>query len=165
MNQSLEEEKIRRLFRELRRADERLAPPFARVFEAASSQTGKANQPRFVFRLAAVAVALIALICAGLIFFNRSPGLLVRSESARPIKPLPVLKDAASRAELPEKVSTNRERRTRTARQRQSLVAISEWRSPTSFLLKNHGDEWLMDIPRLDESIVQIKPTVPEELR
>ena len=35
-----EENEIRRLFRELRREDERLAPPFARDWNAALSRTG-----------------------------------------------------------------------------------------------------------------------------
>src|SRR5947209_3048013 len=80
MNRDVEENELKRLFRELRREDERLAPPFARDWDAALSRTDAAlsrmnegHSPRRAFRLAAAtAIALILVGGSALILFKWS---------------------------------------------------------------------------------------------
>jgi len=166
MNQSSEEEKIKRLFRQLRRADEQLMPPFATVYAADLSEISRAGQHRLIFRLAAALITLILLGGSMYVFFKHSSKPPAQKETAivEPSQPLPELnKHAIAPVELPGKRSPKRTHRAQAARARQSVVAISEWRSPTSFLLTTAGDEWIKSVPRLDESVVQIKPVAPEE--
>ncbi|MBI3597402.1 MAG: hypothetical protein HY203_09645 [Nitrospirae bacterium] len=66
MNQNEEEKKIRELFRELRRADEQFAPPFAKDWNAALSHAGKARRPWRVFRVAAAVAMLIVFVWSGI---------------------------------------------------------------------------------------------------
>lgn len=169
MNQSSEEERIRALFRQLKRADERLAPSFASVWQSSVSQAPlsqirKANQRRFTFRLAAALIAIILSVASAFVFFKQRSKPPVQTETAGPIESVPARNDtAAAPVKLPEKISPKRARMTRPARPRQPVVAITEWRSPTNFLLVSPGDEWLKSVPRLDESVVRIEPMVPEE--
>src|SRR5438105_13154010 len=75
MNRDVEENELKRLFRELRREDERLAPPFARDWGAALSRTDEGRSPRRTFRLAAATlVALILLGGSALILFKWPSG-------------------------------------------------------------------------------------------
>src|SRR5205085_5152383 len=73
MNRDVEENELKRLFRELRREDERLAPPFARDRDAALSRMNEVHSPRRAFRLAAAtAIALILVGGSALILFKWS---------------------------------------------------------------------------------------------
>ena len=72
MKRDVEENELKRLFRELRREDERLAPPFDKDWDAALSRMGGGRSPLRVFRLAAAtAIALILLGDFALILFTR----------------------------------------------------------------------------------------------
>lgn len=63
MNSDLEERQLRGFFHDLRQEDERLAPPFARDWEATTSRMGRRGRPWRVFQ--GVAAATAVLIAAG----------------------------------------------------------------------------------------------------
>src|SRR5436853_417801 len=86
MNRDLEENELKQLFRELRREDERLAPPFARDWDAALSRMNEGHSPRRTFRLAAATlVALILLGGSALILFKRSSRRPISNANAEPV--------------------------------------------------------------------------------
>lgn len=59
MNSDREERNIRGFFHDLRREDERLAPPFARDWEAAAARMGSPRRPRRTLRGVAAAAAVL----------------------------------------------------------------------------------------------------------
>src|ERR671929_105656 len=73
MNQDGEENEIRRLFRELRREDERLAPSFAEDWGAALSQIDKGRRARLMFRRPITAAAALALLGSFAFLILRRP--------------------------------------------------------------------------------------------
>ena len=217
MNRDVEENELKQLFRELRREDERLAPPFARDWGAALSRTdtplsrmNERRSPRRTFRLAAATlVALILLGAFALILFTRSsrqPTLTATAESAEtrtqprspsvaPIEtPTSLVEDSSeigrnqvakadSKTSGPDSKLGSARERSKSARRRlsaqsrlmsarsQTTVAsisrttvalISRWRSPTEFLLKSPGEQLLKTVPRLNESLLDIKAVTPD---
>ena len=171
MNQDWEEKKLKGLFHELRREDERLAPSFARDWEAALSRIGKARHPPRVFRVAAATVMLIVLGSSVFILFRQparqpaptgapaeeAPVSVASSTHQSPPPPLVPLFKA------PGKVLPRAVRRQSSARPRQSAVFISQWRSPTDFLLKSPGEQLLKTVPRPGESVREIKASMPDQ--
>ncbi len=169
MNQDWEEKKLKGLFHELRQEDERLAPSFARDWEAALSRIGKAHHPWRVFRVAAATVMLIVLGSSVFIFFRQparqpaptgtpaeAPASVASRTHQSPPPIVPLFK--APGKELPRAV-----RRQLSARPRQPAVFISQWRSPTDFLLKSPGEQLLKTVPRPGESVREIKASMPDE--
>ena len=61
MRKNLEQKKARKLFHELRREDEGLAPSFAENWARASSQMGRKHPLQPFYQIAALAVILIVL--------------------------------------------------------------------------------------------------------
>jgi hypothetical protein len=178
----VEENELKQLFRELRREDEGLAPSFARDWDAALSRMGGGRSPRRVFRLAAATlVALILLGGLALILFTRSSRQPIsnattepaaaqtqpRSPSVAPIEtpsgPVESSKVEPNQvAKADSKTGLVRERsksawRRPSARSRTTVVLISRWRSPTEFLLNSPGEQLLKTVPRLNESLLDIK--------
>lgn len=180
MNQ--EENEIRHLFRELRREDERLAPPFARDWNAALSRTGGGRTNRRALRLrAATAVTLVVLGGLALAVFRMSSRRPIpnaaQGPAAAPARtrtpsvasvgapPSPVEKPEAWRspgAKPDSKIGSARGlsknvRRLTPPRPRPAVTLISRWRSPTEFLLNTPGGQLLRTVPRLDDSLLKIK--------
>jgi hypothetical protein len=177
-----EENEIRRLFRELRREDERLAPPFARDWNAALSRTGGGRTRRRALRLrAATAAALVALGGLALATFNISSRRPTPHAAQGPVAapartqppsvasvgalPSPVEEPEAwrNRGAKPDSkigsargLSKNIRRRT-PPRPQAEVTLISRWRSPTEFLLNTPGGQLLRTVPRLDDSVLKIK--------
>src|SRR5262249_13562221 len=60
------------------------------------------------------------------------------------------------------KVLKPRRRRT-FAEPRSATVLISQWSSPTESLLRTPGEQLLKRVPRLDESLISIKPTITNQ--
>ena len=190
MKRDVEENELKRLFRELRREDERLAPPFDKDWDAALSRMGGGRSPLRVFRLAAAtAIALILLGDFALILFtrlSRQPISNATTESVAtrtqphspsvesietPSSPVEIFKAGRDQlAKADSKTSSVRER-SKSARRRPSarfqttdtlisrttVALISRWRSPTEFLLNSPGEQLLKTIPRLNESLLEIK--------
>ena len=112
MNQNQEEKKIKELFVELKRQEERRAPAFEQVWAVAASRVRRDRWRAYFLRVAAAAAALIALAVATVLFLNRQP--------ERPPAKNAASGNAHKSSGLPW----------------QSAVLISEWRAPTDFLLE-----------------------------
>jgi hypothetical protein len=107
-----EKERLKALFCELKREDERRAPPVARVWQAAASRRSQAH-PRTLWGVAAAAAAAVVLVTAGVIGFGHRPPVSPVESPPPPIVQSPV-PPAPPPAEL----------------------GISWWESPTAFLLE-----------------------------
>lgn len=158
-----EEERIRKLFQQLKEEDERHVPSFAHDWSAALSRQEKLRHQWSTWRVAVGAALLIVLGAGWWMYVRQStkqsdPVEIVRSD--RPVDsftPLPV-----SPSPVPVKNPPNLTRRQRTfARPRPTATLISQWRSPTQFLLQTPGEQLLKRVPRLDESLVNIKVIIP----
>ena len=168
-----EEEKIRYLFRELREDDECNAPSFSRDWSAALSKIGTL-QPRWHFwqRSVGVASLLILLGAVGWLSFRQSilqitPSKVVRSDLSDPhtvsrVSPLAVSEIAPriSRSRFRAKDSHKTNGWLPSIRRKASPILISQWRSPTESLLQTPGDRLLKEMPRLDESVVNLNATI-----
>ncbi len=162
-----EEERIRKLFQQLREEDERNAPSFTRDWNGALSRLEKPRRHWAVWRLAAGAAALI-LLGAGCLgwwmFFRQStkrqaPIEIVRSERPAPgATPSPV-----SPSPAPVRNPPNVTRRRPAVRPQAPAILISQWRSPTESLLRTPGEQLFKRVPRLDESLVNIKATITDQ--
>jgi hypothetical protein len=188
MNQDWEENEIRQLFRELRREDEGRAPSFAKDWDAALSQINKGHRARFLFRLPAMAaVALVLLGSFAFIIFRSLPMPLTPTATLEPTATIvqppppsvtfhttPSVHPKISEAKKRQKVVPNLEsgfgkkpsiavRRQLPKRSQSPDILISQWRSPTDFLLKSPDDRLLRTIPRLNASTAEIKTFSFEE--
>lgn len=137
MNHDRDAEKIRELLHELKKEDERLAPTFARHWERALSQTGKARPFRRVFPVAA---AVLLIVLGGLLVLFFRPLTNPPSPMRTPAPGTPTTEPPSPPVPL-----------------------ISQWRSPTDFLLKAPGDPLLKTVPRLGESLVEMEALRPDK--
>jgi hypothetical protein len=154
------------LFQQLKEEDERHAPSFAHDWNAALSRQEKLRHHWSAWRVAVGAALLIVLGAGGAgwwMYVRQStkqsdPVDIVRSD--RPVDgftPLPV---SPSPAPVRNPPSVTRRRRT-FAQPRPTATWISQWRSPTQSLLQTPGEQLLKRVPRLDESLVNIKVIIP----
>ena len=159
MNQDWQEKAIRQLYRDQRQADESLAPHFAASLEAALSKRRKDRSGRLIFRLAIAVVALVAV--AGLALLLRGgtsreqAPLAVMEPSESGIKP-PATPREPSSASTPSPPKPPRRARSHRPSPGRETALISQWRSPTDFLLRTPGDELLRSVPRVGASAVKI---------
>ena len=117
------ERRLRASFGDLRRADERNAPPFERTWQAAAaglSRRTPAPAPRLA-RLAASVAAVAAVGVVGVVvgILNNRPGR-DRHVAERP--------GPAPSAEEPQ--------------DQEATVSIVDWQSPTAGLLEPSAEEW-----------------------
>lgn len=175
MKHNLVDMRIKQLFHELRQGDERHTPSFDRVLKAASARAGPAGLSLRV----AVAAAMLILV-GGFVFILLKPSSLSteteNSESSPPIVKLPYpqlepspgepLARSIERAPALEAIRRELTRPARhkrpAARSHQPAMLISEWQSPTDFLLRTPGEHLLKTVPRVSESLVEIKPSIPD---
>lgn len=118
MNQESEENRIKELFLELKRAERRGAPDFDKAWAGAASRARPDLGPGHFRRVTATIAALALLGVAVALLLNRPadhPAI-----SAAP-------KDNGAASELPW----------------QSVVLVSHWHSPTDFLLESPGERAL----------------------
>ena len=174
MNLNGDEKRIRQLFREMSRDDQRRAPQFASVLAAASSGIARSQNRTRSLRFATA----VALLCAAL--------LIAMAIIVRPSKPNSPARDGQATAPTvtPEASPTSPPKQPgvgtpsaeprrviiKRARHHQSTdqlaVAINSlfaWQSPTASLLKTPGDELLRSLPRLGESLQTIKSFSPDQ--
>jgi len=162
MKVDYEEQKIKALFQQLKQADERLVRPFEADLNAARAQHRR-PRTRVLFGFAAAAVALAIAI--------GSWTVLRRTRTV--VEPQPPSSDAATlRLEPPAEpaippgppivapprvhnYSLPVHRSTR--RRPQAAALISQWSSPTGFLLNTPVKNFLQRLPRLDDSFVRLK--------
>lgn len=163
MNQDWEEKAIRQLFHDEREMDETAAPHFAATLEASILRRRPARAGILIRRAAIAVVALVAVSGFVLLLLGRSGSdpqpvvSITQEESAQPA-PAPNRSVDVAVAPLPSEPS----KPVRGARgHRQSSVRsatlVSEWRSPTDFLLKTPGDQLLKTVPRVGASAIEIK--------
>lgn len=179
MNQDQEDEKIQMLFQRLKEEDERNASPFDRDWNAALSKTDKPRQSWAFWQMAAGATALLMLLGAGSwILFRQSamqqaPTDIVRSNTPAPASdppaspPQTLVKSDTSEPEArqipPPRLRAKRRpniERQRSVKSQPTAVLMSQWRSPTESLLETPGRQLFKRLPRLDESVVNIKATI-----
>jgi hypothetical protein len=165
MKQELDEEGIRRLFRDQRQADERLAPHFSATLEAALSRRRVAHSGRLVLRSAVALGALVAIIFSVFFFLPRSVDEQPAIVAYEPDQP----DNAASSTPVvlpprPKRPAIRPPRSTRKHREspQRAETLISQWRSPTDFLLRTPGDELLKTVPRVGTSAIEIKMNFPD---
>lgn len=172
-----EEERFRNLFQQLREEDERDAPSFADDWNAALSKMDKPRNRWAVWQISAVVFAslLILLGTGWWIFFRKStrqlaPVEIVKSDTSAsdilsPVSPSPVPETSPpiSRLRPPIKNPQNTTRRHPSVQSKPSAILISRWRSPTESLLQIPGEQLFKRVPRLDESVVNIKTTISNQ--
>lgn len=179
MKQVSGEKRINRLFYELRQEDEQHAPSFDSVLRAGSPKAAQSSPAWFSLRIA-VASAMLILV-SGLVFVLLKPFLssteTENSEPSLPIvktpywqlKPLPYEPLTPSIERNPTLEAIHRElarparHKRPAARSYQPAMLISEWRSPTGFLLRTPGEQLLKTVPRVGESLFEIKLRIPDE--
>jgi cytoskeletal protein RodZ len=167
-----QEEKISKLFQQLKEEDDRQAPSFAHAWNMALSRQEKRKAPWRMWEVAA-STALLIVLGAGGVWWWMHTKQHVQQQGApfydfslqledKPVDgftaPPPV-----SPAPLPVKKSRNVTRRQRRFVSSQPTEGlISQWRSPTESLLRIPGGQLFTRVPRLDESSVNVKATTPE---
>jgi hypothetical protein len=168
MNQDWEEKAIRQLFRDERETDETVAPHFAATLEAAILRRRPARSGRLIRR---VAIAMVALVAVGgfvLLLLDRSltgpqPVVSIKQEEPPPKTPAPnrSVDWAVATPQEPSKPARGARRHRKPSLRADTL--ISEWQSPTDFLLKTPGDELLKTVPRVGASAIEIKVTFSDQ--
>lgn len=169
-----EEKRIQGLFRELKLDDERLMPRFASMWNCAQLSS---SAQRHSFKFSVVAVLVVCALFS-LAWWSRywqrskQPNVLPDSSSIPVTIPIQTVKKSAntvisdgrqrhpfsSRAHVarrpaPRQVTLLAANRLTT---REALV-ISSWQSPTATLLRSPADEVLISLPRLSESVKELK--------
>ena len=168
MNWDWQEKRIRRLFHDLSHEDERNIPAFASVAQSALLREMAHRGPRRWRLAAAIALPLMAVVCALLLVVSNStriappgdfttlqtiplrgpydaPGPEIMHPPDLPVPPIHIKAPVSRRAALAT---------------RNSSIAISQWRSPTDSLLRVPGEELLKSLPRIPDS----SPGIPRSL-
>lgn len=181
------EKKIQTLFRELKLADERVAPEFIRLWNRA--QAFSPGRSRGFKISLAVATALFVITLSSLVHWSRNwrgsqPSILVVASGPATIDSIPV-PPATQPATPPttlapihpavaaplNRVRSNRRDRRVVAPRHPDLNAInadireadsiSSWQSPTAMLLQSPADDVLTSLPQLDRSLTEFKRFLP----
>lgn len=161
-----EEERIGKLFQQLREEDERNAPSFTHDWNGALSRREKPRRSWAMWRLVAGVAALI-LLGAGCLgwwmSFRQSTRRQAPIDSVRSDRPAPSsTPPPVSPSPVPVRNPPNIiRRRGPFVRPEPPAILISQWRSPTESLLRTPGEQLFKRVPRLDESLVNIKATIP----
>ena len=174
MNLNGDEKRIRQLFREMSRDDQRRAPQFANVLAAARSGMARSqNRPRSLRFATAVAMLCAALLIAMAIIVKPSkPQDPARADHAiaptAPPEPPPDIAlerpGTGAPGVEPPRVIIKHVRHHRTTDQLAiAMNSLYAWQSPTASLLKTPGDELFRSLPRLGESLQTIKSFSPDQ--
>jgi len=183
------EKKIQALFRELKLADERVAPEFIKVWNRAQATSPGWTSPgsRRVFKISfgLATASLVVIILSALVLWSRNgqPGDQVNpkvaSESTTPgstpappqATPPPTRPVRSVVAQSPVRVKSNQWPPKLAARRKADLearnavileaVSISSWQSPTATLMHSPADHVLTSLPQLDRSLNELKTFLP----
>lgn len=173
-----EEEKLSRLFQQLKEDDERQTPSFAHAWNTALSRQEKGKNPWRIWQLAIGSALLIALCVGGARWwmhtrqheqqtarFSGYSTYLEDQPADLEDKPVDKSNPAPriSIAPVPVKHSRNIARpQRRFISSQPTPILLSQWRSPTESLLQIPGGQLFTRLPRLDESSVSVKATAPQ---
>jgi len=167
------EKRLQTLFRELKLADERVAPDFIGVWNRVQTSPS----PRG-FRISlAVATALTVITLSSLVLWwknwqpaQRSNQAVVSGPATPDAMPAPGL--ATPDHAVPVHSKSNRRNVKLVARRHPALnttnvaigedVSISNWQSPTARLLQSPADHVLTSLPQLDRSLINLKTFLPD---
>ncbi len=163
----MDERKTKGLFQQLKQDDAATAPSFAGVLNAARDE--RKTDGWFKLRAAMIpAAAMLLLLAGGWFVFVRQeqvllPPLLPEQpwKRTRPRVPGSEEKDFTGKTAPEQPVRHARPRvlsERRTSRTFPVNALVSQWRSPTDFLLKTPGQRWLKDVPRLGAPRIEINP-------
>ena len=161
MNQNGDEKRIQQLFREMSRDDELRTPAFSRVMQGATSRmraTSAGVSRRLVLTFATLCVVVITLAIVTL--RDQAPVDLI---AETPFTAPPSLPNTADLVLVPQRstsgttlravVTVKHIRHRRPVNELAIAMKLSSWRSPTDSLLKTSGDDKLMSLPKLGESL------------
>jgi hypothetical protein len=185
-----EDKRIRALFCELKREEERTSPLFATTWNNAEAEFHRAGFRRLRFQYSAnrlrfaTAILIVGLVVTATVllpkFLRRQPkldvakqaaaaGLRANSEEPQPSGTVPTNSESGKPS---ERLSAIR----RSVRVKKSPVAIaqpvrslkenglSQWQSPTATLLRSAGDELLRFVPPMNESAEEMKKFLANDL-
>ncbi|MBL8187694.1 MAG: hypothetical protein JNK38_06785 [Acidobacteria bacterium] len=152
-----EERKARELFQQLKRNDELFAPDFFRVMNAALANGERPSSRWQRLRLVVIPMtATLLLLLSGWLWFVQRQELFLPPDPPElskkgfcncPTEPVIAKNDA------PPKVV----RYKRTTSPKPINTLVSQWRSPTEFLLKTPGERWMKEVPKLGVPRLDIK--------
>lgn len=172
-----EEKKLRALFSELKAADERLAPRFARVWNRAqvAPRRIRAFNPAFVGVTALLVCALVSLAVWSRYSSQTQPPTVAvgnptpahtttarvtdnsGNHSTPGVKPSNAVSTSGTNKPVRRNALLARNRKlTRDAK------AITSWESPTTALLSSPSDEVFGSLPTLDQSASDLKSFLPK---
>jgi hypothetical protein len=183
------EKKIQALFRELKLADERVAPEFIKVWDRAEATSPRGTSPGsprlFNPSFGLAMVTLLVIILSSLLLWLRNgqrseqvdPKIATESETpgstTAPLRPTPPptppIQSVLARSPVP--IKSNQWARKLAARRKADLdarhavireaVSISSWQSPTATLMQSPVDHVLTSLPQLDRSLNELKTFLP----
>jgi hypothetical protein len=174
MELSGEEKRIQASFLELGLEDERVTPQFADVWNRANLRRAR-QRSALDFRIAAAVVTIcLALFSLALLSRRWQRGLrssyAVANGAVQPVARLPQTKEDQELVQQDGRARVVRKPRlvrfaprSQVARLavRQSAprntMALSRWQSPTTSLLRSPGDEVLWELPRLNQTLHNMK--------
>jgi hypothetical protein len=174
MNRDWREKRIRQLFNELGREDERKAPGFANVLQAVLMRSrGPGRRLRFWRLAAVVAMPVLAIVVALLLLASHSTGPAPPGDfTTLQTIPSPVPSNPGLSPEIvpptymghfrPVPLKRSQWRRPASPTH-DSTVLISQWQSPTNFLLRVPGNELLKSLPRVPDSSPGITKSLIEK--
>jgi hypothetical protein len=187
MNLNGDEKRIRQLFRDVSRDDQRRAPQFDVVLSNINSGMVLSQNRSRLLRLAMAAAILSAglLIAAAIILRPSvtSQGGPASDKASTPVSPetprsvsptqgglesnqrAAIGKDALRKNGVESRHASIKRVRTRRPANRVEIAmkSLFAWRSPTASLLRTTGDELLRSLPRLGESLQTIKTYSPDQ--
>lgn len=153
--------KTKELFQQLKQDDKLSAPSFAGMLEAVALSDERKAGGWFRLRVAMAPIAAaLVLLLGGWFLFVRQEQILL---------PPPLPEDAIRSGKLAcncdgELPVSKNDRLPKAVRHKRSAppmpmnTLVSQWRSPTEFLLKTPGQRWLNEVPRLGVPRLEIKP-------
>jgi hypothetical protein len=177
------EKRIQALFRELKCADESVAPQFSRMWNRAQEIPPASSS---VFKLSfALAMSLAVIVLCSLVLWSRNWERIqmttpnVVSVSQQPGSRPALFPVAPKSTQLAIAGSGHRSKPNRSVRKLAAghrldsnanavipeTVAISRWQSPTAMLLQSPADDMLMSLPQLDLAVKDLKMFLPNTLQ
>lgn len=152
------EKRIRELFAEMRREDERAAPPFSLHWQKVQHPASELPHRRPRLRFAIVAGLCIAALAA-FIFSKKHANHQLPSKSAQPMAVAPQTATAEPVAPTIKGQSSPKpvKQKRAPAHGSRATMSISAWQSPTASLLRSPSGELLSTLPQLDEFLQKPK--------